>query len=490
MCWLTSQHAALTGCTGVSNESFFSEMRGAGRAALELAKERADAVSELNVKIKSIRLHLTPRSTVGAQQAAAAWEAAAAAAADQPGMDDKLLVLLLERTNITLVNSSVTFDIYEPFETEADRGSKLAVEELTVDEMRFRNAVTRSDLQLAQSGAAGLSKLEPSVLKKLAYSEGIAQSEIDATDDEQDKKARKAKLVALITAAMAASGSKSGRYEEGVPPDPEPEQEPSLQRPAGSSSSSGGSGRQVAAVVETGGEGGGDGGAHALVRTGSMRRQIAQAQIIRHLPSRDEIEKDGLTALVTEGGPEAYRHVAELAGLRLLMEEEGAGSYCEFIYHMVGSYNEHVVRFESGSSVTYQGWSGACHRGFQAAQMQCVLITGHPQQERCDGEYRWRGRWHDSWPMLERERGIEGSGGREAERCYCYRGMGSRERKVGDAWVISDDDGHLDDEDGTGLGFIMSTAEQPLAGLGQSWRCLAADGRWTDSVLTVTLLPG
>ena len=32
-------------------------------------------------------------------------------------------------------------------------------------------------------------------------------------------------------------------------------------------------------------------------------------------------------------------------------------------------------------------------------------------------------------------------------------GMGSRERRVGDAWVISDDDEHLDDEDWTGLGF-------------------------------------
>ena len=67
------------------------------------------------------------------------------------------------------------------------------------------------------------------------------------------------------------------------------------------------------------------------------------------------------------------------------MEKQGPGRYCDFVYHLLGSYNEHVVEFESGTRVKFQGWNGACHRGFQSAQMQCVLITGHPQTDRCDG---------------------------------------------------------------------------------------------------------
>ena len=95
---------------------------------------------ELNIVINSLHIHVTPRSVVDAQEAASAWEAAteAAAATAQPGLDDTLLALLLERTAVTLVDSTVTFDIFEPFETESKRGPKLAVEELLVDKLRFR----------------------------------------------------------------------------------------------------------------------------------------------------------------------------------------------------------------------------------------------------------------------------------------------------------------------------------------------------------------
>lgn len=131
----------LRGCVGSSNLSFFSEIRAAGRAALDLFRERADAVLELNIAINSLEVHVTPRSVNDAEAAATAWEAAAEAASVQPAMvDDKLLALFLERTNITLAASTATFDIYEPFETESDRGPKLAVEELFVDRMRFRCA--------------------------------------------------------------------------------------------------------------------------------------------------------------------------------------------------------------------------------------------------------------------------------------------------------------------------------------------------------------
>jgi len=98
-------------------------MRAAGRRALELAKQRADAVLELDIVINGLQLHLTPRSVQGAAVAADAWETAAAAAAEQPGMDDKLLLLLLERTTLTLANLSTTFDVYDQFETEAERGA-------------------------------------------------------------------------------------------------------------------------------------------------------------------------------------------------------------------------------------------------------------------------------------------------------------------------------------------------------------------------------
>ena len=202
--------------SGASNELFFSEMRAAGRRALELAKERADAVLELDIVIDGLQLHLTPRSVRGAEAAAEAWEAAAASAAEQPGMDGKLLLLLLERTTLTFANMSATFDIYDPFETEAERGPKLAVEEMSADRMRFRNVVTRSNLQLAQSGGAALSGMKTSVLKKLAQSEGLDQAAIDATDDEED--ATNTTLVKLISDAMAAS--KARPVQEGVPPDP------------------------------------------------------------------------------------------------------------------------------------------------------------------------------------------------------------------------------------------------------------------------------
>ena len=96
---------------------------------------------ELNIVINALHIHVTPRSIDDAQAAAAAWEAATAAATATPQsapVDDKLLALLLDRTALTLVDSTATFDIYEPFQTEADRGAKLAVEELLVDRLRFR----------------------------------------------------------------------------------------------------------------------------------------------------------------------------------------------------------------------------------------------------------------------------------------------------------------------------------------------------------------
>lgn len=300
--------------------------------------------------------------------------------------------------------------------------------------------------------------MERGVLKKLARSEGIAQAAIDVTDDEDPT--NKA-LVALITEAMAAKTSRLSPTgvgkrgcAEGVPPDPEPQQEP---QQAGDTNS-------------------------PLARTKSLR-EIAQAPTICHLPSRDEIEKDGLLKLLTM---EHYKYVAQLAGTRVLMEKEGPGKYCEFVYHYLGSYNEHSVQYESGTTTTYQGWNGALHRGFQSAQMQCVAITGHPQTDRCDGRYTWRGRWHDGWPLLEREKVASGD---RYLPCYCYRGMGSRERRIGDAWVISDTDAYLDDEDWTGLGFLTCTPEQPLIGMEQSWRCCVVDGRWVDSTLVVHLLP-
>ncbi len=139
MCWLI---ACVMPCawTGTSNESFFSEIRAAAGRALELFRAQADAVVELNIVINSLHVHVTPRSTDDAQAAAAAWEAATDATTPQPAgpVDDKLLTLLLERSALTLVNSTATFDIYEPFQTESDRGAKLAVEELLVDRLRFR----------------------------------------------------------------------------------------------------------------------------------------------------------------------------------------------------------------------------------------------------------------------------------------------------------------------------------------------------------------
>ena len=288
--------------------------------------------------------------------------------------------------------------------------------------MRFRNVVTRSNLQLAQSGGAALSGMKTSVLKKLAQSEGLDQAAIDATDDEEDS--TNATLVALISDAMAASKARPAA-QEGIPPDPEPEQQ---RQPADGS------------------------GSGSLVRQTS-RRQLAQAQAIRHIPSRDEVEKHGLIKLVAE--ETSFQHM----GLQVLMEGQGAGTYCEFLYHMIGSYNEHVVKFESGENVTYPGWSGACHKGLQAAQMEGVFISGHPQ-ERCDGEYRWRGGWHDGWPVLQQEKEGGGGLGVAVAGCVCYRGMGSRERRMGDAWVISDDDKHMDDEDWTGAAFLSSTATE------------------------------
>lgn len=311
-----------------------------------------------------------------------------------------------------------------------------------------RNAVTRSNLQLAQMGKIGLSQMATSDLKKLARSEGVPQAVIDA-NDEVDDPTTNATLIALITKAMA--GSEARWYAEGVPPEPEPEQQ-----------------EQQAEEAEA-----------PLSRTRSMR-QIAQAPEICHYPSRDEIEKEGLIKLVTDG--KEYQHISQLAGLRVLMQEQGLGSYCEFVYHLLGSYNEHIVQFDAGTRVVFKGWNGACHRGFQSAQMHSVRIAGHPQPDRCDGEYHWRGRWHDGWPLLERDKAVGAS-------CYCYRGMGSRERRVGDAWVLSDDDEHLDDEDWTGLGFLTCTPAEPLTGLAQTWRCCLADGRWVDCALAVSLLP-